>query len=71
MIHPDRDPPNDEQADAEMEIQCFLEATDELAALLEMERGAIIGALTIVIQKQAELERLKRLVTAPVRSRAR
>lgn len=71
MIRPDREPPNDEQADADMEIQCFLDAADELAALWEMEREVIVGALTIVVQKQAELERLKRLVTAPARSRAR
>lgn len=71
MIYPGREPPNDEQADAEIEIQCFLEATDELAALWEMERAVIVGALTIIVQKQAELERLKRLVTAPARPRAR
>lgn len=71
MIQPAREPPNDEQADAEIEIQCFLEATDELAALWEMEREVIVGALTVIVQKQAELERLKRLVTAPAKSRAR
>ena len=71
MIRPDRESPSDEQADAEMEIQCFLEAADELATLWEMEREVIVGALTNNVQKQAELERLKRLVTAPARSRAR
>ena len=71
MIRPEREPPNDEQADAEMEIQCFLEAADELAALWDMEREVIVGALTIIVQKQAELERLKRLVAAPARSQAR
>lgn len=71
MIRPDREPPNDDHADVEMSIQSFLDAADELAALWDMERGVVVGALTLVVQRQAELERLKRLVTAPARSRAR
>lgn len=54
-----------------MEIQCFLEAADELAALWDMEREVIVGALTIIVHKQVELERLKRLVTAPAKPRTR
>lgn len=71
MICADRGPPDDEQAEADMEIRCFVEAADELAALWEMEREVIVGALTIIVQKQAELERLRRLVSAPAKSRAR
>lgn len=71
MIRPDREPPNNDQADADMEIQCFLEAADELAALWDMEREVIVGALTIIVHKQVELERLKRLVTAPAKPRTR
>lgn len=70
MICPDREPPNDEQASAEADVQSLIDAADELAALYGAEREVIIRALDIIIRKQAALERLRGMVQASMRSPA-
>lgn len=71
MMRLDREPPTDEQTAAEAEVASFLEAIDELAVVLDVERARVVRALTAVVQRRAKIERLIAINVSLARSRIR
>lgn len=64
----DLEAPTGELETSEADVQCLVEAADELAALYGTERDVIIRALDAIIRKQAALERMKGKFSAFTRS---
>lgn len=47
------------EADAWGEVECLVEAVDELTTLLDTQREVILGALTKIIRRRSAVERLR------------
>jgi hypothetical protein len=68
MIGLSCDPRFSEEIDDQSGMKAFMEATEELADFLQVNPENIIHELTNLIQKQTNIELLKKNAAAPLKS---